>query len=216
MRILAFSDIHGEFDAVEAVLLSEREYDAVVLGGDLTTFGTKEQVRAGLERLSNAGKPLLVVAGNMDPPVLEEEFSRLGVSINGRSVVVDTVAFFGVSAAPLSPLRSPYEIPEAEIMRRAESGWKTCANAPHTVFVPHAPPHDTKLDRTFFGLHVGSHAVRQFIERRQPDVAICGHVHESRGTDRIGRTLIVNCGPAGKGCYAVVTFGKETGVEMRG
>jgi Icc-related predicted phosphoesterase len=216
MRILAFSDIHGAFTEVENVLASEGEYDVVVLGGDLTTFGTSDQARQGIERLSLFGRPLLVVAGNMDPPELDQEFSRLGVSINARCVTLDTVCFFGVSAAPLSPLRTPNEIPEAEILQRAESGWKGCTGSLRTVFVPHAPPYDTELDRTHTGFHVGSHAVRQFIEAHQPDITICGHIHESRGIDRIGRTQIVNCGAAGKGYYAVLTLGEEVSVEMRG
>lgn len=216
MRILAFSDLHGAFAEVEKALLSEADFDAIVLGGDLTTFGTADQARAGLDRLSVSGRPMFVVAGNMDPPALEEEFLSLGVSINARCVILKKTAFFGVSAAPLSPLRTPNEIPEAEILRRAEAGWQSSAGATRKVFVPHAPPYNTALDRTFLGSHVGSHAVREFIEKRQPDVAICGHIHESRGIDRIGLTQIVNCGAAGKGYYARITLGEKVLIEQCG
>jgi Icc-related predicted phosphoesterase len=41
---------------------------------------------------------------------------------------------------------------------------------------------------------VGSIAVRQFIEERQPLVALHGHVHESRGAEQLGRTLCLNPG----------------------
>jgi Icc-related predicted phosphoesterase len=41
---------------------------------------------------------------------------------------------------------------------------------------------------------VGSHAVRQIIEEYQPLLALHGHIHESRGTARIGRTLCINSG----------------------
>ena len=74
------------------------------------------------------------------------------------------------------------------------------------VFLFHTPPYDSCLDRaaldgkTFdhvpLDLHVGSIAVRRFIEARQPLLTLHGHVHESarltgRWTERIGRTVIV-------------------------
>ena len=41
---------------------------------------------------------------------------------------------------------------------------------------------------------VGSHAIREAIENAQPVVALCGHIHESRATSKLGRTLVVNPG----------------------
>jgi Icc-related predicted phosphoesterase len=74
----------------------------------------------------------------------------------------------------------------------------------HTVVLFHAPPYDSRLDRaaldgkTFDGvpldLHIGSVAIRRFIDERQPHLTLHGHVHEStRMTgvflDRFGRTV---------------------------
>jgi Icc-related predicted phosphoesterase len=42
---------------------------------------------------------------------------------------------------------------------------------------------------------VGSTAIREFIERHQPLLALHGHVHESRAAERIGRTLCLNPAP---------------------
>jgi Icc-related predicted phosphoesterase len=41
---------------------------------------------------------------------------------------------------------------------------------------------------------VGSTAVRDAIEQVQPALALHGHIHESRGVTRIGRTLAINPG----------------------
>lgn len=75
------------------------------------------------------------------------------------------------------------------------------------VFLFHAPPYKTKLDRADIDgrmvdhapvdPHVGSIAIRRFIEERQPLLTLHGHVHESaRMTgcwkDRIGRTVILS------------------------
>ena len=44
------------------------------------------------------------------------------------------------------------------------------------------------------GRHVGSTAIRAFIEKYQPDLCITGHIHEGKGIDAIGRTKIINPG----------------------
>jgi Icc-related predicted phosphoesterase len=71
----------------------------------------------------------------------------------------------------------------------------------------HAPPYRSTLDDApemtsdfrpkFAGnslIPVGSKAVRTFIEEQQPLLGLFGHIHESRGTTRIGRTLCINPG----------------------
>lgn len=68
-----------------------------------------------------------------------------------------------------------------------------------TVYVIHTPPHNTNLDIMYDRTHVGSKAVREFIEKHQPPLTLHGHIHESprmsgRITDRIGRTFCVNPG----------------------
>ncbi len=81
------------------------------------------------------------------------------------------------------------------------------------VFLFHTPPHETALDRApldgkmFEGvpidLHVGSIAVRRFIESRQPLLTLHGHIHEStrltgRWRDKLGRTEMFNAAHDGK------------------
>ena len=68
-----------------------------------------------------------------------------------------------------------------------------------TVYVLHDPPYDTNLDLLYNGQHIGSAAVRRFIEKHQPPLVLSGHIHESpkasrKITDRIGNTLCVNPG----------------------
>jgi Icc-related predicted phosphoesterase len=63
-----------------------------------------------------------------------------------------------------------------------------------TVYVMHSPPYGTSLDRLADGTSVGSRAIRAFIESRQPPVTMHGHIHESPGIQRLGRTLCANPG----------------------
>jgi Icc-related predicted phosphoesterase len=215
LKVLAFADIHGSYDKVDEIL-AKVSADVVVIGGDITTMGTPPEARTAIEGWKKLGHPLLAIAGNMDPPEIDGVLEASGVSINGRGVKIGDVGFFGVSASPFSPLHTPYEISEEEVAKRIEAGYRAVKDAGVKVFVPHAPPVNTKVDKVFLGKHVGSTSVREFIEREQPDVVICGHIHEARGQDTIGRSKIVNCGAAGKGYYAVIDIGKEITVTSEG
>ena len=73
-----------------------------------------------------------------------------------------------------------------------------------TVFVIHTPPYNTKLDITNMK-HVGSAAVRRFIEKYQPLATLHGHVHESAGTEKIGKTICINPGQS-KIKFHYITF----------
>ena len=48
------------------------------------------------------------------------------------------------------------------------------------------------------GLHAGSRAVREFIEKYQPAYFFCGHIHEAEGvTIQMGATRAQNVGKRG-------------------
>lgn len=78
-----------------------------------------------------------------------------------------------------------------------------------SIYVMHAPPFETNLDRLFDGRWIGSRAIRAFIERCQPYLTLHGHIHESSEIsgaylDRIGQTICVNPGQSTEELYAVV------------
>ncbi len=216
MRILALSDIHGNFKAVKKILERESACDVILLCGDLTTLGTAKEVVDALQQIRSRAVPLLAVAGNMDSPDIDAALVAGDCSINGTGKKIGDVGFFGVSAAPLSPLHTPYEIPEDEILLKAKRGWNEIKDVRRKVFVPHAPPRKTTLDRTFLGSHVGSTSIRAFIEQYEPDVVVCGHIHEARGIDTLGRVRMMNCGQAAKGYYGIIEIGADIRVENRG
>jgi uncharacterized protein len=216
MRILAFTDIHGSYDRIVEILSKETSFDAVIVGGDLTTHGTVSEAMSAIRRFQEIGKPLFAVAGNMDLPSFDAMYESLGVNINAKGAVLGEAGFFGIAGSPFTPMHTPYEISEEEIRRRADAGWCDIQALRWKVFVPHAPPFDTKLDKIQLGKHVGSGAVRTFVEEKQPDVLVCGHIHESRGLDTLGKTRMVNCGAAGRGFYASIELRETIAIELRG
>lgn len=214
MKIVALTDIHGKYETASAIIGAEKP-DVVVIGGDLTTVGSMREAADALDLFGRECGMILVVAGNMDLPEHDDMFFQMGCSINGRGRLVGDVGFFGVSGAPHSKLKTPYEISEERILSLARSGYADVREAPIKIFVPHAPPYGTKLDIIHLGIHVGSTSVREFIEDHSPDAVICGHIHEGRGTDSIDTTTIVNCGQASHGHYAIIETGATLKIENK-
>lgn len=71
-----------------------------------------------------------------------------------------------------------------------------------SVIVAHSPPRGTNCDMVAPGVHVGSRALRAWVERHQPPLVLSGHIHESPRVsgawrDTIGRTISVNPGQFG-------------------
>jgi len=136
MRILAFSDIHGAYAKTEEILDRESAYDIILICGDVTTRGTPEEAKNAVAQIRTHGKPVFVVSGNMDSPEIDTAFINSGCCINAQGIILNDIGFFGVSAAPFSRLRTPYEISEDEIFLRAKSGWHDVQSARRKVFVP--------------------------------------------------------------------------------
>lgn len=203
MIIAVLTDIHGAYERAEKILKKESP-DIVIVGGDLTTIGSVKEAEEAVRRFALIVPTVFCVAGNMDLPQHDDLFQRLNVSLNGHGKIHEGIGFFGVSAAPLSPLKTPYELSEDELAERIEAGYREIGFAERKIFVPHAPPYGTNVDIVHLGIHVGSMAVRECIEEHQPDVVVCGHIHEGRGQDVIGRSKIMNCGPAKDGYYGII------------
>jgi uncharacterized protein len=99
------------------------------------------------------------------------------------------------------------EAPEDELAQKIETVAEHVPDMGRTIFNFHAPPYGTGLDEapaldaTLRPIHggavmkpVGSKAVRDAINKHQPLLSVHGHIHESRGVKKMGRTLAVNPG----------------------
>lgn len=212
---MAVADFHGLPDA-DANLLKflERGYDCLVLIGDLTNFGPISAAEDILTKAEAAGLPTLAVPGNCDPKPILEVLDKHSVNLHAKLTKVDDVTFVGLGGSNLTPFNTPFELTEAEIKEELDKLAQTLDQ--NFMLVTHAPPYDTRVDRTDSGMHVGSKSIRQFIEERQPIAALCGHVHEARNTDKLGRTLIVNPGSIGKGYAAEITVDGSVDAKLLG
>jgi Icc-related predicted phosphoesterase len=78
------------------------------------------------------------------------------------------------------------------------------SRAGRLILVSHQPPYDTSADLLPGGLHVGSHALRTFIDEMQPAACLTGHIHEAASRSRVGRTVVLNPGPFSQGNVATL------------
>jgi len=135
------------------------------------------------------------------------------VCLHGKGIAHDGAWFMGLGGAAASLFRAPFELDEAEA-DQILAGTVGASSSQFSVLVSHCPPKDTKVDLAAGRWHVGSEAVRRFIEENRPTLVICGHIHEAQGIDAIGKTSIVNVGPAAHGQYASISLLKPVKIEL--
>jgi Icc-related predicted phosphoesterase len=192
MKLLIFSDIHGDRAALDRLL--DIEADHYIAAGDLVSWGRGlDSMGRILER--RAGR-LFVMPGNHESERDTEALcQRYGFQhLHGRSVELGGWHLAGLGCSNPTPFDTPGEYSEEEIAARLEA---FSALAP-MVLVCHCPPRDTPLDRVRDGLHFGSTAVAGFLDRVQPRYFFCGHIHEAAGVSaQLGATWAMNVGKKG-------------------
>jgi len=213
MYWIAVGDVH-ESTGMLGSIPGIKEAAGLILTGDLTNRGREDKARRVLERAMEANGNVLAQMGNMDHAAVGELLSRRGLNIHRQArLLAPGLVLMGVGWSTPTPFGTPSETSEAELagwikethqlaLDLAASGCPGCdPHAARLIAVIHTPPLDTSLDRTTSGLHVGSPGVRAFIETAQPDVVICGHIHESVGEQRLGASHVLNPGLLAEGGY---------------
>lgn len=209
MRILAISDTHGNFSRIESILSRAGEVDAILVAGDITNFGPDGKAKELLDVLAASCKRVMVVPGNCDPRSVLHVIQNSDVnSLHGSALTLNDITFIGLGGSNPTPFGTPFELSEEE-MRETISRLVEKTSG-RTVLLSHAPPRNT-LDFTAHG-NVGSKAIGEILDCL--DLVICGHIHEARGIQNVGDTLIVNPGPAAKGFAALITINKEIKTEL--
>jgi uncharacterized protein len=178
---------------------------------------------------ANGSSNLFVMAGNDDPWYVDEllQASPAIVFCDDRIVRVGDHEMISSSYANRTPWDSPRELDEDALYERLKRLADQLEDPERAIFNLHVPPHSSHLDQApdlkpdltprYSGGQpvmkpVGSRAVRQLIEEVQPLLALHGHIHESKGETRIGRTLALNSGSeynTGRLHGAVVTLGGD-------
>ncbi len=210
MKILAISDLHGDYSKIKKMIERAGDFDLAVIVGDITNFGPNEKVRELTELFD---KPVLAIPGNCDQrSILKALDASKAVNLHGKTEQIGEIRFIGFGGSNPTPFNTPFELSEEEIEKALEGMVCSAEKAEDgrtIVLLTHAPPHGAR-DKLPFG-HVGSKAISKFVDR--VDLVICGHIHEAKGIDKIGKTVVVNPGEACKGSCALITI-EESGSKQ--
>lgn len=191
-RALIFSDIHNDARALETLMAIDADY--YFCAGDLVSW------QRGLDKMGEIMKPradqMYVLPGNHESADDIARFcERHGfINFHGGTLRFADIWIAGLGYSSPTPFNTPGEYSEEELAARLQK----FADLKPLVLICHAPPLDTKLDRVREGLHAGSRAVREFIEKYQPRDFFCGHIHEAEGqVEQMGETRAQNVGKRG-------------------
>jgi uncharacterized protein len=172
----------------------------IVVAGDITRFGPVKSAYDVFEALEKANRKVMAITGNTDGRDVARVLRKKNIDIHNKGVVIDHVGFVGFSG-PTALQVGGAQILNYEAINYTLSELKNCDRK---VLVSHMPPANTKVDTVFSGHHVGSEFLRDIIETEQPNLVICGHIHEGRGVDKIGKTTIINPGALCDGYAAMI------------
>ncbi len=196
MKVLIFSDIHGDLRALDRILALPA--DLYIAAGDLGTFG-RGLNRCG-EVLRPLGSRLWVLPGNHethdDTRALCARFGFVDFHRQLQTIegTLGRTTWAGLGYSNITPFNTPGEYSEQEIAE-ALAGFDRIENL---YVVAHCPPRDTTLDEFAPGKHAGSSALRAWMEQARPSYLFCGHVHEAAGLgERVGSTHCFNVGKQG-------------------
>ena len=170
------------------------EADLYFAAGDLVNW------QRGLDRigpiLQKRADRMYVLPGNHETG---EDIAQLCANFGLHNFHQGTLEKDGYQIAGLgysgpTPFHTPGEYSEAELAERLARfvGLKPL------ILICHCPPKNTPLDQVRDGVHAGSTAVREFIEKYQPGYFFCGHIHEAAGVEtRLDQTYGRNVGKKG-------------------
>jgi len=223
MRMLVIADIHGDFEMLGKLVdtVKGKNFDVVICPGDFTDmfsipkeFSQIDIANLILQKILALKLPTLSIPGNQDPYEILELFNDYKMNLHSKIKTVKGIDFIGWGGA-LTPFNTIFEPTDEETKETLELlGKKT---KPHNfVLITHDPPKDTNMDKASTGNHVGSPVIRDFIEKNQPILAISAHIHESSGTDKMGKTTLFYPGAVFNGNYGVVEIeGKKVKCEQK-
>ena len=172
----------------------------------------KDWMKLAEEKLAPHKIHLYFMPGNDDLYSVDKEIEGFTYVHNPDMqlyTIDDYYHLIGNSNANMTPWACARDLEEEDLQKKLDELASMIQNPSRTIVAIHVPPYDSKIDTCpdldkdlkiiTRGSQVvlksaGSPAVRSFIEKVQPLLALHGHIHESPGHTRIGRTLCINAG----------------------
>jgi Icc-related predicted phosphoesterase len=189
-------------------------------------------------KYAGTDRAIYVAPGNDDPFFIDDVLAEIPRFQMIEQQVIPLPGGYEMLATGLSnhtPWKTHREVEEDELRERIDKLAAQISDAHTAIFNIHVPPFNCTIDegpdidpdtwdqKTAMGRAmtkpVGSHAVRAALEEHQPLLSLHGHIHESRGVVRIGRTLAINPGSdygdsVLRGCVVLLEDGRVAGHQL--
>tara|TARA_Y100000310_G_scaffold124700_1_gene123387 strand:- start:13818 stop:14417 length:600 start_codon:yes stop_codon:yes gene_type:complete len=195
MKILALSDIHGDktFCKEMAEKGEKEKVDLVILAGDLVDH--EGSIEGLVGPFKEKGLDVAVLPGNHEG-MAEIGFlvDRYGAkNLHGYVIKKGDVGIFGCGYADIGI----HQLTEADFFKTLQQTHEQVKDCKTKLMVTHVQPKGSILS---LGVeHWGSSGVMKAVKEFQPDLHICGHIHETHGIEeKIGKTKVINVGKTGK------------------
>jgi len=193
--------------------------------------GVERWMNLASEKLSGTGVRCFVSPGNddefeVDDVVRKSDFVELG---EGRLIDIDGYTMISSGWSNPTPWNTHREESEEKLAERIDAMATQVPDMSKAIFNLHCPPYRSGLDEApaidadLKLLHggralrpVGSKAVRDAIDRYQPLLSLHGHIHESKGAVKLGKTLSINPGSAyeeGMLMAAIIQLDAKKGIK---
>ena len=196
MKLLAFSDIHGSKQALRKLktFSNQNNPDIIVCAGDITNF--EENIRSILIKLNSFKKPIVIIHGNHESAetfnILKKRHKNINY-VHNSSFKFQNYLFIGFGGGGFSSTDTDLKKASKKLENIIKNN-----KGKKIIMITHGPPYKTKLDY-LDKEYTGSKTLTEFIKKNQPDLLVCGHIHENAGKqDFINKTKILNPGPKGK------------------
>lgn len=174
---------------------------------DLMLQRLREWIALADERLAGTDFKVYMAAGNDDHFEVDDIIHNSSSIVNcgNQKVMVGDHEMVTFSWANPTPWNTPREKEDVELEPMLEELIEKVQDKSTAIFNFHAPPYGFALDlapeltkdliqAADRKIHVGSHAVANMIQKYQPLIGLHGHIHESRGVQKVGKTTILNPG----------------------
>jgi Icc-related predicted phosphoesterase len=217
LKILGLADLHDHIESLDE--LKDIGADLIVFCGDLHNGSHRKEAMPVAAALARLGPPVLIVPGNMDhKDVVPDLWSEAGFIMLHQTIFLhEDYGFLGLGGmAARDPRRlgdpARYYHRDEEAYRILAAAYPKISGTKFKIIVVHQPPLGAQ-DTLYNGESSGSVCLRRFIEEYQPDLLLCGHIHEDRGECNLGSTRIVNVGELRQGFAALIDLGEEIRVH---
>lgn len=208
MKILVITDIHSNPNLIYSYL-DDNDVDEIIITGDVTEFGPEDLFIDILNKFSGYAN-VHALYGNCDPKNAQSLIEKSNATnIHDACSNIGKIQLVGFGGSNPTPFDTPNEFDEESLYENLSKYSDELTTDSFTILVTHAPPYETNADKIESGAHVGSMSVRKIIEETQPTLNICGHVHESIGQDKIGKTTVINPGDAANGHACIIELSQD-------